>query len=1679
MLLLFLVLAAWAGARELPQPIAWALDLPGALRSQLLPLAPGRVALVAGSTLLAVSTADGSILWRTPLEDERQVRLSLLPGGLILDPELGYDEVGVFDAATGKLRWRRVCREARLLEGALWARETDRVVVLDPATGAERATYPWPKLRGWAREGHLLWLASTQDVGVLDLDTNQELFRRPFQGAQLVGPGIMVQRGKVSFLDAAGQVLAEREVGSAEWLDGLLLDSQKTLQAYDRSGRLRWKRDTNWSRPRLQEPGRILVGNKLLDPATGKILGTLQPGDVVLGSRRYRAQLPHLLILDPKGRKLATVKQVFTGWESDLEGLVDGQLVLLATGGNLLALGQGPGTLRFGGKSELEITAESPQVPPELRLNLNGRYLRGVRLEVSRNGKVVATRQVPLASGYQSDSAGVKIKVGTPGIYRVVARGAGREASAEVSLTELALVGCVSPARLYVQLQSLLTRKPVAGATIDLAGVGRATTDARGEAGFELPPGDHPEYKVLAQWQGQTVSATTPAQAASVLRTYLQTDRPLYRPGQKVYFRGVVMRQDESGEQVAAGQKVPVEIRDPADDKLLEIEATTDEFGAFDGQITLPAGVPLGHCSLRAASDSLLFDVQEFRKPPFQVQVRSLQPLWIGGQTVAWEVQASYFFGGAVPGARVHWSLSSLNLWEDSAEDEDPLATSYRSYREYLSEGEGELDDQGHLLLRLPTSARSEDARYFLTVTVIGAEGREVEQTGSTLVAVGAYGLGLRPGTWVSSVGQPLTVKLRTFDRLGKPHAASGYLLGYDGYSKKRRQFRLPFQTGPDGLGSLTLRTRVAGYLHLEAESRDASGHKITASSWVWVTGPNEGQYSYPSLQIVPSKTRARPGETIRCLLLADRPGTVWLTVQGHKLLDHRVVLMTGKSAVVDLPVRADYAPEVVLKAVMPRLDNSAFDAITLKVPLEQHRLQVEVGKDREDFRPGKTAELTVTTRQNGQGKRSSVALAVVDEALLALKSEYCGDIHKFFHEQRAYGVASFEQMPRKPWVAGFQTIESQAPVRENFQDTAYWNARVLTDEQGVAHVSVPLPDNLTTWRATARAVSPPAEVGQAAAQLLVRLPIMVQSYAPRFLVHHDQSDIKTLAYNRTPESQSLQVQLEPTGATALEPVQSQATVAPDASTELRTRIQADSQTEVTLLARAQAGPEGDAERIKVPVKPFALPREQYFSALLNEPRELEYRLPEEALLGHLEIRHDGSPAAIVAGALRYLADYPYGCVEQTMSRFGPTLTASKALQKLNLPSPVPETELQAMVKASLQALYGYQHDDGGWGWWKEDATNAFLTGYVISGLVRCREAGWPIDEEVLARGVKSAAEQLENQSGRESRAYLAWALSLAGQPPMEVLTELYGDPKLSTYGRALMALALQKAGQKPDLSPLRQLARQDDSGVHWEAEAPTAYGWTDDNLEATCLVLQALLADNPQDPLLAGGANWILSQRRGDRWKSTKDSAVAVFFLVDYLVARGETAPGAPLEVRLDGQPVTLADGKARLELGPGSHQLGLAPQGPSLVSVHLAYQEAPHLDVLAPESQGLKVDRYYRRPGQRAPLMAPVHPQDDLEVVIDLEAPQPLEYVMIEDPRAAGMEVPEQEVSSVSRFEIRDDRVVFFLTYLRAGHTQLVYRQRAETPGRFQALPTRAVLMYRPEVYGTSQSRPLEILR
>ncbi|MEW6279030.1 MAG: MG2 domain-containing protein [Candidatus Eremiobacterota bacterium] len=1712
-LTLLFLLFGWAWGRELPDRVAWVTELSGPAGSNLVAAGADRVFLLAGGELVCLNAADGTRIWS-----------ALSPGGYSYDPVRlevhgklvlchpdSYRSMAAYRVENGVIAWTAPPAQSSCRVGdRVWLGQSERLVALNATTGQEEVSLPGGATVLMA-QGTRVWFQTRDAVGVLDSATAKVVHQEPLRGRHLVAPGLLgTERELVGLtpdfkpawrrarsqddeLHAAGRILVL--VGSGRSL-GLEVSSGRPLWSFNTPRRpydlhllgdglavLRggWGADLI----RLSDGRRLLRAHEVSSAAVGGNSTAVAAGDAVVE-------------LNVSGRRTFKAPGLISPCYELVEvpGCRVGDRLVVVSGGTLVALGAGPGRLVRLGTPTVSVSAQDPQLPPTLGLTVSGAFLRGASVEVTDllSGQVVKRQQLDLRSGYAHQSKGVRLRVPGPGRYRVTARGAGQQASTEVEVSDLGILAKTTPTRIWVMVQDVLKSQPAAGVAVSVPGAGQGLTGPDGTVDFPLTPAQGlRDLKVEARRGRLALSLhLNTSVPATRHKIFLETDRPLYRPGHRVFFRGVVTSLEEGDQHLTGGLPVQVRILDSSDNKLLETTVTTDELGCFHGDMRLGDEPPLGRYRVLAeaalARGSLPFEVQEYRKPPFEVLVRPREPLTVAGQPLDFEVSAAYFFGGPVAEADVRWELyyETLYLYND----EEPGETPYRSYRSFQTQGTGKMGADGKLKVRVDSARVSDDRRYHLAVRVLGPEGREVEGGASALVSPAAFGVFLRPASWVVTRGEPLPVRVRTVDLLGRPHAARVSLQVRQGRETVQR---LQVDTDASGNGKTAVRSSRSGYLDLEAEVRDGGGRRASARSWVWVTGA-DADWDYPDLRVIPQKITARPGERIRCLIMASKPGTVWFTVEGGSVYDSRVIRMTARTAVVDLTVKREYAPLVYLKASMPRAGGVSSDSVALKVPSEEHRLQVEVTPDRGgDFRPGATARLSVTTRAQGQPVPAELSLAVVDEALLAMRPDFTPNIYDFFHASRELAVESFHRIPQRSWVAGFQTVDAPVPVRENFQDTAYWRADVRTDAQGQASVEVPMPDNLTRWRAMARGVALPASAGQGTASLLTRLPLMVQALAPRFLVAGDRSDVLAQVLNRSETAQTVDVSLAATGARLLEPGRGNLSVERDASARMVTRVEAEPVGEAVLEATVRGAGEADAERIRLPVLPFASHRDRFDGGLLESGRSFDFELPAEALNPRLTVRVSGSPVAAIEGVLGYLAHYPYGCAEQTMSSFLPTVAASEACGRLGLPAPVERAELEKMVSAGLQTLYGYQHSDGGWGWWESDPTHPYMTGYVLFGLSRAAQAGWPVSETSLQQGRAAARSLLEHTPGTAERAYLAWSLTVAGEPPVEALQQLAARPQeLDTYSRALVAWSLRRAGKvevaAPLLAHLRSSVKEDGNQACWDASALYAYGWTDDDVEATCAVLQALLEENPADPLIPRGVAWVLGQRRGDQWKSTRDSAMAVLLLTDFAVKRGLKDSRSTLSLSLDGRalpPVEPASKETLAEVPvdrPGRHTLSLEPAaGSPIAAVHLEYWMPAVAGAILPEERGLKLDRVIRRVGQRSPLFSAVRPQELVEVELTITAPREMQYVILEDYRPAGTAAVEQEQADyrVSRREDRDEKTVFFFTTLPEGVTRIVYRQRAETPGVYQALPARAWLMYRPEVGGSSSSQRVEIAR
>ncbi|MFN8611574.1 MAG: MG2 domain-containing protein [Vulcanimicrobiota bacterium] len=1286
-----------------------------------------------------------------------------------------------------------------------------------------------------------------------------------------------------------------------------------------------------------------------------------------------------------------------------------------------------------------------------------GSNLGPVRLTLQHNGRTLwsALKQTT-TQGWSNASAEAVLK--EPGAYQLVVEGAGLKRQTSFQVSRLGSVCKYSAQQVDVFVFDYLSGRPAANVPVQLQGRVQKT-DAQGLVHFRQTVSAG--AKINVQGVQQELRFENPPALGQI---YLRSDRPLYRPGHNVEFYALVAPQGR--------QKVSVQLRDPSDNLLQTLQLESDANGLLSGAFPLSPEAPLGRYRLQAEcpdlkiNQSLPLDVQAYRKPPFELKLATPQPLYLQGESIPLQLSSQYFFGGPVAHAKIKVVVNADRIWDEPSPPDDYEPNTHESgwYSENVFEGEVETDEQGKAVLKLPTRKNVYDQRYSIQASAVGAEGQPVEAAAQVLVTAARFGIYAQPVGWVQQAGQDFQVRVHAVDRTGQGYSVP-FLLQVG--SKRYKG-----HTDAQGQAVVTVNLKESGYLSLQASSQDDHGRRTEDSSYVWLDGT--GDSGWRDLELVAARHKVKPGSQLKVLLLGSRPGPVWLTVEGKSVLWQSVVNLTRRGQTVSLPIGRDWEGALELHAH----SGEASTSTRFTVDNQPGRLGLQLSPDRPDYRPGKNARLKIQASQP-----AALVLSLVDDAIYSLRPEYAANIYQALHAPR-HEVEEVQLLPQRGRAAGFQTIQPPVQVRSQFKDTAFWKVGVLTDEQGQAEVNLPLPENLTRWRGIVQGVSlPPSElrVGQAQTSLVTKLPVSVRTIVPRFLVEGDHFQARALVNNQLPQPVRAQAEIQKQPAGQAE-IPAQATHA--FSQTLEAPAYSDKALDITSQVRAE--PEADAERKEVPLLPFGSRHKEFLSA---QNGEFEVQAPPEVRQARLQVRLNPDLISLIDSSLDYLSDYPYGCAEQTMSRFGPTLVAVKAAQKLGLTIHKP---VDAMVAAGLQKLYGYQHDDGGWGWWTYDATHPYMTGYVLAGLTQARDLGYTVDAEVITRGVACAQRLLSQELDAEVRAYLTWSLTRAGQTP-----ELKDDPRLSLYAQALL---LQAAVQQNQLALAKTVAAriktraQQEAGsssdhphlsgpelppsLHWQALSLSSHGFLDDDLEATCQVLRGLVALDPQDPQVSQGLSWVLRSRRGQAWKTTKDTAQVVYLLSDLLNKGAESHPG----LSLDGVPQSLESSGEQLRVIPmqAGQRLKVNLSDVHSASLQLDWVDPPFFSQLPAESAPeFSLQRSYYKGRQR--LFAPLHlkPQEEVTVQLDLICEKPLQYVMLQDYRAAGMEavVAQENSRDYAQREDRDDRSVFFFTWLSAGRHTLRYTQRAETPGNFRVLPAQLELMYQPDLRARGGSDQVEI--
>ena len=1263
---------------------------------------------------------------------------------------------------------------------------------------------------------------------------------------------------------------------------------------------------------------------------------------------------------------------------------------------------------------------------------------------------------------------------------------------------------------------------------------------------------------------------------------YVYTDRPVYRPTHTVHFKIILRSRDGENYKVPTSETVEVLIEDPDSKPVLRTSLPVSSLGTVNGDLELSAAAALGYYSISVNTTAGVnyqiaggFYVEEYKKPEYEVKVTPARQRILQDDTIDATIDAHYYFGEPVAGANVTYVVhtspyDSPFIERDSDGDAGAGAPPYDSEGspgedendyagDQISEQSGKLDANGRLTVHIPTTvdAHHQDMRYRIEARVTDDANREISGHNNAIATYGSFEVGISPASYVYQKGETIRSTAIARDYDGKPVATIFHveLVEPRYYRRETNDAVLEskdIQSAADGTAAITFQASHIGGLNLRVSATTPENRQVRGTGWLYVTGPGGNDWGGESreIRIVPDKKSYAVGDTAHILILTGVPDA-WLlvTTEARTIQSRRVVHATASSVTVDIPIGGEQQPNVFVSATF-LCDNKLYQSQhNLKVPAVQQKLQIDIQPSQKQFLPGQKAAYELSVHDSaGRPVSAELSIAVVDEAIYAIHPESSGDISEAFYGP-AYDRVSTESSlgfyfsgesgKRQMFLAYHKPASPRAlaqlkptdtlvqpKVRKLFPDTALWLADVHTDANGHATAPLTFPDSLTTWRATVRGVTADTKVGAATNTVIVRKNVMVRLAAPRFFRQGDEVTLSAIVHNYLPTEKTVQVSLDVTGLEVLAGTTGTIQVPRKGEAKLDWRVRARSVQQAVLSAKALTNEESDALEITLPVVPVGVKRTDAKSGSLvgvHQDTDTVITLPgnTDEVSPALDITLSSSVAGSVFSALDYLTSYPYGCTEQTMSSFLPNIVVAKAMQDLHLQTQVDTPELQKKIAAGMARLKDFQHDDGGWGWWKDDESQVFMTAYVVSGLAQARDAGYEVDVDGLSRAGDWLQSMLQQHSNMrpDLRAYVVYALALnhvASNSDLQSAWVHRSD--MSAQGLAMIGLAFYVTGDSKQAqeiaAQIESLAVATDREAYWKADYDYFMEfYIDDQAETTAYALRLLSLVKPASPLLPKAAFWLVNARNGGYyWDSTKQTAMVIFGLTEYIKASHELGANFHADITVNGKTVMSRQFVAADALNPVQPAIHLDTSqlswGANTIHIHksgegrlywsasgtyyskdkrLVQSNKLSLNItrdyfrLTPETVGGKI--IYNL----TPLQGTVQVGDILAVRVTVGGSE-WRYLLMEDPIPAGAEfitkdnvyelkeAPAWWRWSFDRREFHDDRAAIFKAYF-SGRDQDVYLLKIVNPGKFQVSPAMVTPMYQPSIQATSDATVLEV--
>lgn len=562
-------------------------------------------------------------------------------------------------------------------------------------------------------------------------------------------------------------------------------------------------------------------------------------------------------------------------------------------------------------------------------------------------------------------------------------------------------------------------------------------------------------------------------------------DRGMYQPGESVHIKGW-LRQFKSTREDRLSKadidSVTFKVRGPRGTELARGKAQVDTSGGFDFDFDLDDNVNLGRASITISStlaetnDSTrhIFNIQEFRRPEFEVSVsQSGEPHFIGTSSTL-SVDAHYYAGGALTGAPVKWTVKSKEGHYKPPGHDDYIFGRWRPWWGYWMSNSGQsgevetfeshTDAAGEQHLQI----RFDQAKPALPMVVdASAAVSDINQqrwSGSTKLVVhpSSNYVGIRSRKNFIGADESIYIDALVTDLDGQiladqPIEMSASRLDWryeNGEFKEIEKDTLNCTlTSAKKEQTCSFKPPKGGQWRITAKTFDARGRPNMSQTRVWVAGgkqPPSRRAQKDNVQLVPQKESYEAGETAKVMVISPFPGAEGLlTIRQNGVVSKERFHIEKQSHLVEVPIsEADY-PNITLQVDLvgkkTRTDSSgklledapqkpayASGKLTLKIPPKKRVLNIDIDPHKARLSPGTKTHIDLEVR-DAAGEpvaNSEVALVAVDEAILALTGYELADPIASFYPSVPLGVRDF-------YLRQYLLLATAAESRESRADNA------------------------------------------------------------------------------------------------------------------------------------------------------------------------------------------------------------------------------------------------------------------------------------------------------------------------------------------------------------------------------------------------------------------------------------------------------------------------------------------------------------------------------------------------------------------------------------------------------------------------------------------------------------------